>query len=129
MARSYHVEIASFAADADNKWVDNLLSRFELHGVESARQGVARKISMSGIYHIAIVRRLVRDVGLPVEAAINLATRLLGSPNGRAALSPALDVQLDRPAFEQQIGDLVAEAVETTAPARRGRPPRRPALD
>lgn len=129
MARSYHVEIASFAAGADNKWVDNVLSRFQLHGVESARQGVARKISMSGIYHIAIVRRLVRDIGLPVEVAINLATQLLGSPDGRATLSPLLQVQLDRAAFEQQVGDLVAEAVETTAPARRGRPPRRPARD
>ena len=30
MARSYHVEIATFAANAEQKWVDNLLSRFDV---------------------------------------------------------------------------------------------------
>lgn len=122
--RIYHTDIAAFVADADAKWVDNLLSRFAVPGVESGRQGIARRVSMSGMKHIALTRRLSLELSIPVDAALALAIRLMRSTEARASLSATLELRMDREGFEVEIETLVAEAVETTAPARRGRPPR-----
>ena len=64
MARFYHVDIARFAANADQKWVDNLLSHYDVPGVDGAKQGLARRISAVGVYHIALIRSLTRDAGI-----------------------------------------------------------------
>lgn len=122
--RSYHTDIAAFVAATDGKWVDNLLSRFSVPGVESGRQGIARRVSIVGMLHIALTRRLALELSIPVDAALALATRLLRSTEARATLSPTLEIRLQREEFELEVEALVAEAVETNAPARRGRPPR-----
>lgn len=119
--RSYHVEIAALAASADQKWVDNLLSHFAIPGVESARQGIARRISPRGLEHIALVRRLARDVGLPIARAVDVAERLLADPDGRIELSDRIQLHLDRPSFEAELSGRVADAAERSTPARRGR--------
>ncbi len=124
MIRSYHVEIARFAADADQKWVDNLLSRFEVPGVDSSKQGLSRRISDVGIYHIALIRALTAELEVSTARAVSLAGQLLTDP---AAVVVAEDIELvfDRPSFERRIDARVADAVESIAPARRGRPPKR----
>ena len=100
MARLYHVEIARHAAGADPKWVDNLLSHFSVPGVESARQGVARRITLSGVYHVALIRRLNRELGVSVSSAVALASRLLASDSARASVAPGLELHIDRSALE-----------------------------
>jgi len=125
MARVYHVEIARHAADADPKWVDNLLSHFSVPGVENARQGVARKVTLSGVYHIALIRRLNRELGLSVSSAVALASRLLASDAARASVAPGLELHIDRSAFERDVDRRVSESVESSSRPRRGRPPRR----
>jgi hypothetical protein len=124
MTRSYHVEIARFAADADQKWVDNLLSRFDVPGVDSSKQGLSRRISETGVYHIALIRVLTAELAVSTARAVLLAGQLLTDP---AALVVADDLELifDRPSFERRIDARVADAVESIAPARRGRPPKR----
>jgi hypothetical protein len=122
MARSYHVDIARFAADADQKWVDNLLSHFVIPGVEAARQGVARRIAPHGVYSIALIRRLTRDLGVSTERALALADRLLSSHPGEVRVSADLELRIDREAFERAIDERIAEAVESIVPAPRGRP-------
>ena len=128
MARSYHVEIARFAADADQKWIDNLLSRFDVPGVDSSKQGLSRRISDEGIYQIALIRALTAELEVSTARAVSLAGQLLAVPN---AVVVAEDIELvfDRPSFERRIGARIAEAVESIAPARRGRPPKRRAID
>lgn len=121
--RSYHVEIAALVADVDQKWVDNLLSHFELPGVDSARQGVARRISQSGLEHIALVRRLSHEVGLPLSRAVALARRLLASPAGQVGVANGILIAIDRGRFESELAARTDTAAETTAPARRGRRP------
>ncbi|MGH7622530.1 MAG: hypothetical protein ACREMU_09350 [Gemmatimonadaceae bacterium] len=123
--RSYHVEIAALAAGSDQKWVDNLLSHFALPGVESARQGVARRISQRGLEHIALVRRVGQDVGLPLARAVDLAVRLLANPDGLVELAGAIQLRFDRSAFEAEISGRIADAAERSTPARRGRRPAR----
>src|SRR4051794_36005228 len=124
MARSYHVEIAAFAADADQKWVDNLLSRYDVPGVDSSKQGLSRRISNVGIYHIALIRALTAQLEVSTARAVFLADQLLAIP-GSVALAEDVQLTLDRPSFERRIDARVAEAVESIAPARRGRPPKR----
>ena len=124
MSRSYHIDVARHVAGADRRWVDNLLARFELPGVESAGQGTTRRISNLGIYHVALVSRLVDTVGIPLEAASALATKLLAA-RGEASLSLFGELQLrfDRAAFVDAVDARIADAVESVVPPRRGRPP------
>lgn len=124
MARLYHVEIARHAAGADPKWVDNLLSHFSVPGVEKAKQGVARRITLDGVYHVALIRRLNRELGVPIASAVILASRLLASDTARTAVGPGLELHVDLRALEREVDRRVSEAVEASTPPRRGRPPR-----
>jgi hypothetical protein len=124
MARNYHVEIARFAADADQKWVDNLLSRFDVPGVDSARQGLSRRISDEGIYYIALIRELTSELEVSTAKAVALAGQLLTGP-GPVIVADDIELVFERSTFERRINLRVAEAVESIAPARRGRPPKR----
>jgi hypothetical protein len=121
MGRHYHVDIAAFAADADLKWVDNLLSHFEVPGVESARQGVARRLSLDALRTIVLVRALTRDLGLSADRALEAAVRLLG--DGHAPAGAWTEVHLDADAFHREVDRRIADAVEAVVPRRRGRPP------
>ena len=123
MARFYHVDIAAHVADADHKWVDNLLSHFDVPGVDAARQGVARRISASGVFHIALIRRLATDRSTPLERAVALAADLLSADDRDVRISDGLSVRLDRQAFRHAVERRLADAVESIVPARRGRPP------
>jgi hypothetical protein len=122
MARSYHVDIARFAAGAGVKWIDNLLSVHSLSGVESARRGVARRISTHAVYQIALVHRLNHDVGVSVDTAVSIAHRLLSGNANHVGFPGHLELRFDRAAFQHEIDLRIAEAVESIVPARRGRP-------
>src|SRR5690348_7405107 len=103
MARHYHIDIAVFAAESDRKWVDNLLSHFDVPGVDSAKQGVARRISAHGIYHVALVRVLSRDAGMSVEVALAFARRLLTTDANHAELADGLELRMDRRTFQEAV--------------------------
>jgi hypothetical protein len=122
LAREYHVDIARFAANADSKWVDNLLSHFDVPGVDGARQGLARRLTRIGIQHIALIRALTRDVGLSTASAVSLSVRLLAPGSAGTTITPGVEIRFDRTAFEQTVDAAISEAVESIAPARRGRP-------
>jgi hypothetical protein len=124
MTRRYHVDIAVFAANTDRKWMDNLLSHHAVPGVESAKQGVARFISTAAIYQIVLTRDLSVNAGIPVDVAVDVARRLLAAPANRISIVPHLCLDLDRDAFMGRVDDLIADAVDSVVPKRRGRPPR-----
>ena len=125
MARVYHVEIARHASGADHKWVDNLLSHHAIPGVQNKKQGVARRITLDGVHHVALISRLNREMGVSVASAVSLAKRLLASESARATVGRGLELQVDRSALEHEVDRRVHEAVEASTPPRRGRPPRR----
>jgi hypothetical protein len=122
MARTYHIDIARFAADAPLKWVDNLLTAHPLKGVESGRRGVARRISVAAIYHIALVHQLNHDLGVSVDTAVSIAHRLLSGTVNHLEISGHLELRFDRFTFQHEIDRRIADAVEAIVPARRGRP-------
>jgi hypothetical protein len=124
MARSYHIDIAQYVADVDRKWVDNLLSQFNLPGVDRTERGVSRKISTDAIYHIVLARQLTQVLGIGVSAAVGLAGQLLSRSLRDSSFPPGLSFRFDRGVFEAAVDRRIAEAVESVMPARRGRPPR-----
>lgn len=125
MARTYHVDIAQYVANADRKWVDNLLSHFEIPSVEKAERGVARRIATTGIYHITLVRQLTQRLHLGISAAVTMAGHLLAEPTGRLSLPVGLELRFDRVAFQHDVDRRIADGVESVTPARRGRPRQR----
>src|SRR5437660_794230 len=125
MSRHYHIDIAAFAAEADKKWVDNLLSHFDVPGVVIAKQGVARRISVHGVYHVALTHLLWSQAGLAVDVALGIANRLLATDANHLALARGVTLNIDRRAFQGEVDRAIAEAVESIIPRRRGRPPGR----
>jgi len=127
MARNYHIDIAAFAADADRKWIDNVLSHFDVPGVESQKRGVARRLSLDAIRIVVLIRTLAVDTGLTIDRALTTALHLLGASDAESApaRSSWVSLHLDRRAFEAHVDRRVAAAVEAVVPRRRGRPPSR----
>lgn len=124
MARSYSVAAVAFAIAAEPKWVDNLIARHDVPGVDRRGRGVELGVSPLGVLTIAATRRLVVDLGVPVAVALPLAGRLVADPAGTTRVGGALAVRLDRHALERDLAARLVEAAEAIAPRRRGRPPR-----
>jgi hypothetical protein len=124
VARSYHVAVVALAAECDSKWLDNLLSRHRMRGVDNRRQGTARKVSLNGVVHIAVTRHLVDALAMPAARALEVATQLCSSAAGEAALGNGLTLQLDLPRLQRELERRLREAAEVVVAPRRGRPPR-----
>jgi hypothetical protein len=122
MTRLYHVDIARHAAAADHKWVDNLLSHYEIPGVDGGRQGSPRRLSHEGIQHIALVRLLTQELEIPVRSAVRIAKRLMVADSAPLAFGSGLELRLDLESFRLNVQALIADGVECVVPARRGRP-------
>ena len=109
----------------DHRWIDNLLSRFAIPGVDAAGKGTSRRVSADGIYHLALASQLVDSTGLPIEAACRLAARLLAAPSSDpVVLFPSAEIRFDRAAFIRGVDARIADAIEAIAVPRRGRPPK-----
>ncbi|HSQ31053.1 MAG TPA: hypothetical protein VLN49_14440 [Gemmatimonadaceae bacterium] len=122
---TYHIDIAGYASGADRKWVDNLLSHFEVPGVEQRRRGAARRVTQTGLYHIALVRAIAQELGAPIKTSVALATTLMRAHPSELPIFGTLTLRFDRDRFQRDVDVRVAEAVEAIVPARRGRPPAR----
>ena len=128
MARTYHTDVIAFAARADAKWIDNLLSKFAIPGIVGGRQGVSRTASVDAVYRVALIHLLNRDAGIPVALAVATTASLLSSEGDAVSLGAEfLRLELDGSAFRAAIDQRLTEASEALAPARRGRPSRRSA--
>ena len=79
---------------------------------------------MTGIYHIALIRALSRDLGMSMPAAVPLAERMLSTDGGEVTVGEWLALRLDQRTFQRDLDHAIADAVESVAPARRGRPPK-----
>ena len=58
MPRAYTIATIGVALGVDSKWVDNVVSHFAVSGVVSARQGISRKISVTGVLELSLIHRL-----------------------------------------------------------------------
>ena len=124
MPRAYHIDLAQHVAGADARWVDNLISRFALPGVDVSGRGASRRITEVGIQHIALVRSLTLDLGLALAFAVPLARTLLSSQDeAQVSAGPWVRLSFQRTEFTRHVDALIADGVESITPTRRGRPP------
>lgn len=126
MARSYDAAVAALTLDVPYKWIDNLLSRHRIHGVEQATQGTTRRLSPDAIVRIRVIRILNEELGVPVSRAVRLTDQLGGSPAHDIRLGDgAGTLTVDLEATERWIARRLGDAVESAPRRTRGRPVKR----
>ena len=121
MARAYTVATVAVALDVERKWLDNVLTHYEVFGATRKRQGISRRLNSEAVLVLGIALTLTKSVGVPISRGIDLARKLL---NGRGlhVTGDGVSVSLDLPAFAQLIHDRLAAAVEVAPVPLRGRP-------
>ena len=112
MARLYHVDIARHVASADHKWVDNLLSHFNIPGVDGGRRDPRDEFPPTALPTSRWVRTLNRELGLSVAAAVRVADRLLGANATELSIGNGLELRLDLAAFRSSVERAIADGVE-----------------
>jgi len=127
MARTYSVRAVALAVGVHGKWIDNLLSRHTLPGVERSRQGVERRITDEGLLATEVARILNIELGVSVERAAAIARDVMSSrtasetsfetPSGLSLHFPVADM-------ERRLRERMMDALEAMARVPRGRPPR-----
>ena len=125
MSRAYNVRITALITGASAKWLDNLMSRHHLVGVERQRQGIERRISDDGLLAIELCRILNVELGVSLRRAVAIANDCMRSSDVaqlRHTTSSGLTLQLPVASTRARLRDRTMEAVEMVATARRGRP-------
>ena len=127
MLRSYTVRSVALALGLPSKWIDNLLSRHTLPGVERSRQGVERRVSDDGLLAIELARILNLELGVSTERAAEIAREAMSLRTpGVMKFSTSSGLSLHFPVadIERRLRERMIDALEATARRRRGRPPR-----
>ena len=123
MARAYTVGTAALALDVPTKWLDNVLSHFQVPGVTQERQGISRRVSLEGVLQLALALRLIDDLEIPTANALRLA-RSISQVGGQHQTSSGISIGLDLSTIRAGLEARLAQAVEIAPVPRRGRPPR-----
>ena len=123
MPRSYHTAAAAFAIGRPVKWLDNVLSRYDIAGVSRQTRGLSRAIPAHSLLVLRIASDLCGDLELSVPRSLELAHRLVNSADGSAVLSSGLRIQVDVTLTRRALDHRLIETAETHLPATRGRPP------
>lgn len=125
MARSYGVRITALITGAPFKWLDNLMSRHELFGVNRERQGVERRISEDGLLAVEMCRMLNLELGVSLSRAVAIANGCMREAGGgelRYTTPSGLSLHVPIAAARARLRERMMEAVEMVASAPRGRP-------
>ena len=128
MQRSHSVRITALTVGANAKWVDNVLSHYSVVGVEQGTRGVARQLSDDAILALAVCRLLASELGVPLANAVSIANKVVldrSVGSGRFDPAPELSLQFSLDAIERRVRARLADAAESVAHVRRGRPPSR----
>jgi len=121
----YNTATAAAALDVTPKWLDNLLSHNDIHGLQPESQGVSRRLSLSTITILSLAKELIDTLELTVPAALRVATRIVASPASELIISTRLRVTLEPDALKADVLARLVRAVEIAPTPRRGRPPKR----
>jgi hypothetical protein len=108
------------------KWLDNLLSRYALPGVERGRQGVERRINDQGLLAAEVSRILNLELGVSMQRAASIARELVQTSEAEASFATPSGMSLRFPVadIESRLRLRMSEALEATSRVPRGRPPR-----
>src|SRR4051794_28632039 len=125
MPRSYHTAAAAFAIGRTAKWLDNVLSRYEIVGIPRKTRGTSRAIPADTLIILRIASDLCADLDISVPRALELATTLVENGDGLVVLSSGLSLQVDRTRVRRALDQRLIESAETHLRASRGRRPAR----
>lgn len=123
MARAYTVGTAALALDVSAKWLDNVLSHFQVPGVFQQHQGIQRKVTLEAVVQLAVALSLITDLEIPTATALRLASTLSES-GGQHRTGSGIGIGLDLSTIRAGLEARLAQAVEIAPLPRRGRPPR-----
>ena len=118
----YNIASTSAALSIPLKWLDNLLSHNKIDGVEQARQGVKRRLSIEAVAVVEISYRMVEATSMPIGQAVALAERLIWSPGNVVKIADIVTMSINREALEKALLHELELAVEVTPAPARGRP-------
>ena len=121
--RSYSVADAGVAIQVGSKWLDNLLSRHHVEGVDQGGQGIDRRISAEALERLQIVSALTFGLGVPISSALAITQRLFESADHSLQLGPGLELNLARASLRNHLAAKVVEASDAMHARPRGRPP------
>jgi hypothetical protein len=110
------------------KWLDNLLSRHSLPGVDRDRQGVERRISDEGMLAVELCRILNLELGVSLSQAAEIATHCLrtATDSELSYTTPSgMTLSLSVGSTRARLRERTMEAVEMVGATPRGRRPRR----
>ena len=119
---AYSVAAAAVAIEAPLKWVENLLSRYEVPGAEKGMQGAARRLSVETIVSLAIIRDLTVVLGVPVAGAVGWCAAIARGDNTVPEARGRVRIVADMPAIRDHVARGLSRAVESLVTPKRGRP-------
>ena|SRR5437868_182731 len=125
MTRSYGIRLVALTLGVQTKWLDNLLSHFDLTGVTRSRQGVSREISHPGLVRIEVIRSLNAELGIPLAKAVQISESLRTEDLEESAvyrMPSGFSLGIPVPAIERRLRERLLEAIDAVADIRRGRP-------
>ena len=120
--RAYTVATTAVTLNVPTKWVDNVLSHYDVPGVSRSRQGVSRKLSYPAILRLELALRIARTLTSTLPRSLELATSLLASRESLLILGNGLRLTVDLNQIESELAGRLDHAVEVTPLPRRGRP-------
>ena len=123
MPRAYTIATAALALQTPVKWLDNALSHHKVAGVHQEKQGVARRLTIEGLLRLAVATILVRELGLPLPTAIEIAEVITHS-DGHFTSTSGLRLELDLKTLRTTLLARLEHAVEIAPIPKRGRPPK-----
>ena len=120
----YNSDVAASAIGVSRRHLDNFLRRQLSDLIPTGSQGRTRTIPHGAVERAAVALILMRDLGCRPGKAVTLATRLLDSPDAELTVGSLTTLRFDLGRLRLVLDQTLADAVETTPPARRGRPRR-----
>ena len=123
MPRSYTLATAALALQVPIKWLDNALSHHKVVGVHQEKQGVARRLTIDALVRLAVATILVRELGIPLPTAIEIAEAVTHS-DGHFTSSSGLRLELNLKTLRTTLLTRLEHAVEIAPIPKRGRPPK-----
>lgn len=122
MSRSYSVRTTALTLGVAAKWIDNVLSHYDIPGVTSARQGIQRGISDIGMRVLEVVRILNHELGIPLQRAVVIATGIGAGGDARFVSPSGAEIRFSLESIDQRLRERLIDAIEATPRVRRGRP-------
>ena len=123
MTRGYTIGTAALTLQVTIKWLDNALSHYKVAGVHQEKQGVARRLTIEGLLRLAVATILVRELGLPLPTAIEIA-EVITQSDGHFTSTSGLRLELDLKTLRTTLLERLEHAVEIAPIPKRGRPPK-----